>query len=143
MVLEKPKRKFHMILVAAVIVFVIIFINSSLGGIGGEKDQKKEIRELAALEETLMQIEGIGDIQLYFHYQNGETADPLSDYFSPSTASSKKGNDLQGILVVAEGAGDLKIQSRLSSILSTVLQLPEHRIVIVEMKKRGNTNENE
>ncbi|KXH87480.1 hypothetical protein [Sporosarcina sp. HYO08] len=141
--MEKPKRKFHMILVAAVIVFVIIFINSSLGGIGGEKEQKKESRELAALEETLMQIEGIGDIQLYFHYKNGESADPLSDYFSPATASSKKGNDLQGILVVAEGAGDLKIQSRLSSILSTVLQLPEHRIVIVEMKKRGNTNENE
>ena len=90
-----------------------------------------------------MKIEGIGEVTLYFHYENGEATNPLSDYFSISTASAKKGNELQGVLVVAEGAEDFKIKNKLSKILSTVLQLPEHRIVIVEMKKRGNTDENE
>ena len=141
--MQKPKRKIHTILLGTIVLLVIIFINSSLGVIGGEKGEKEESREYAALEEALTRIEGIGEVSLYFHYENGETANPLSDYFSLSTASTKGGSKLQGILVVAEGADDFKIQNELSKILSTVLQLPEHRIVIVEMKKRGNTNENE
>ncbi|NYF24616.1 hypothetical protein [Sporosarcina sp. JAI121] len=141
--MEKPKRKIHTIFLGTIVILVIIFINSSLGVIGGEKGKKEESREYAALEEALMRIEGIGKVSLYFHYENREPANPLSDYFSTSTASTNKGNKLQGILVVAEGAEDFKIQTELSHILSTVLQLPEHRIVIVEMEKRGNTNENE
>ena len=141
--MQKPTRKTHTILLGTIVVLVIIFINSSLGVIGGEKGKKEESGEFAALQEALMKIEGIGEISLYFHYENRESTNPLSDYFSTSTASAKKGSELQGVLVVAEGAEDLKIQNKLSKILSTVLQLPEHRIVIVEMNKRGNTNENE
>lgn len=48
-----------------------------------------------------------------------------------------------GVLLIAEGAEDYAIRNELSRILSSVLQLPEHRVVIVEMKKRGNMNENE
>ena len=55
----------------------------------------------------------------------------------------KKGDELQGILVVAEGAKDYKVQNELYKILTAVLQLPEHRIVIAEMNTRGKTNENE
>ncbi len=141
--MQKTSRKTHTILLGTIVLLVIIFINSSLGVIGGEKGKKEESGEFAALQEALMKIEGIGEVSLYFHYENGEPANPLSGYFSTSTASAKKESELQGILVVAEGAEDLKIQSKLSKILSTVLQLPEHRIAIVGMTKRGNTNENE
>jgi stage III sporulation protein AG len=141
--MQKPKRKIHTILLGTIVLLVIIFINSSLGVIGEEKGKKEESREYAALEEALMRIEGIGEVILYPHHENGESANPLSDYFSMSKASTANGNKLEGILVVAEGADDFKIKNELSKILSTVLQLPEYRIVIVEMKKRGNTNENE
>lgn len=140
--MQKPTKKIHMILLGTITVMVIIFINSSLGGIGSEKGEKEEYGEFVALEEALMEIEGIGEITLYFHYENGNLGNPLSDYFSMSTSSPKKGNELQGVLVIAEGAENLEIKSKLLQILSTVLQLPEHRIV-VEMKKRGSTNENE
>ncbi|MFC5590976.1 hypothetical protein ACFPRA_19030 [Sporosarcina soli] len=140
--MQKPTKKIQMILLGTITVMVIIFINSSLGGIGGEKGEKEENGEFVALEEALMEIEGIGDVTLYFHYENGNAGNPLSDYFSMSTTSPKKGNELQGVLVIAEGAENLEIKSKLLRILSTVLQLPEHRIV-VEMKKRGSTNENE
>lgn len=43
--------------------------------------------------------------------------------------------------MIAEGAENPRIRNDLSQILSTVLQLPEHQIVIVEMKKRGNKDE--
>lgn len=140
--MQKPARKIHMILLGTIIILVIIFINSSLGGIGGEKGKKEESQQFAALEEALMKIEGVGEVSLYFHYDSGETVSPLSDYFSLSSGAEKKGG-LIGVLLIAEGAEDYAIRNELSRILSSVLQLPEHRVVIVEMKKRGNMNENE
>lgn len=140
--MKKPAKKIQTILLGTISILVIIFINSILGGVGGKKGQEEENRGNVALEEALMSIKGIGDVLLYFHYEQGEITNPLSDYFSPSTTSAKKGNQLQGILVVAEGAEDLKVRSELSRILSAVLQLSEHKIVIVEMKKRGKTSEN-
>ena len=72
----------------------------------GEEEEKEESREFVALEQALMKIEGIGEVILYFHYENSEATNPLSDYFSSIHSYSKKGNELQGILVVAEGAED-------------------------------------
>ena len=135
--MQKTTRKTHTILLGTIVVLVIIFINSSLGVIGGEKGKKEESGEFVALQEALMKIEGIGEVSLYFHYENGESANPLSDYFSMSTASAKKGSELQGVLVVVEGAEDFKIKNKLSKILSTVLQLPEHRIAIVVNEEKG------
>ncbi len=135
--MQKPSRKIHTILLGTIVLLVIIFINSSLDVIGGEKGKKEESGEFVALQEALMKIEGIGEVTLYFHYENGESTNPLSSYFSTSTASTKKESELKGILVVAEGAEDFKIKSELSRILSTVLQLPEHRIAIVVNEEKG------
>ncbi|MFS0575152.1 hypothetical protein AB1K83_05935 [Sporosarcina sp. 179-K 3D1 HS] len=138
--MKKPSKKMQTILLGTIMIFVIFIMNPNLGGIGEGKEENKEF---STLEEALMQIEGIGEVSIYFHQGNNGTSAPLSDYFSLSGTSEKKGSELQGILVIAEGAEDFKLRSELSRILSAVLQLPEHRIVIVEMKKRGSTNENE
>jgi stage III sporulation protein AG len=135
--MQKTSRKTHTILLGTIVLLVIIFINSSLDVIGGEKGKKEESGEFVALQEALMKIEGIGEVTLYFHYENGESANPLSSYFSTSTASAKKESELKGILVVAEGAENFKTKSELSKILSTVLQLPEHRIAIVVNEEKG------
>jgi len=111
-------------------------------GVGKKGQMEEDSRAYAALEQALMEIEGVGEVKLYFHYQEGEAVNPLTDYFSLSTAQVEKGADnLQGILVIAEGAADPGIQNKLSKLLSAVIQLPEYRIVIVEMKKRGNMDE--
>ncbi len=141
--MQKPTRKIHPFLLGTIIILIIIYITSSLGGIGGEKEKKEDSREFVELEKALMRIEGVGEVLIYPYYENGESTNPLTDYFSMSTTTAKKGNGLQGILVVADGAEDIKIRNKLSKILTAVLQLPEHRIVIQAMEKRGNTNENE
>ncbi|WP_276612763.1 hypothetical protein [Psychrobacillus vulpis] len=41
---------------------------------------------------------------------------------------------MTGILVVAEGASDKRIQNKLLMTLSSVLQISPHRIVIEEME---------
>jgi len=114
-----------------------MFINTTIFGTGGNQNKLEEdSREYAALEQALMEIEGVGEVTLYFHYQQNAQENPLSDYFSLSTNKiENRADNLQGILVIAEGAANPKIQNELSKILSAVIQLPEHKIVIVEMKK--------
>ena len=143
--MEKPTRKYKSVLFGTVLVLVIIFMNSGIFGIGGEKTKiEEDSGEYVALEQALMRVEGVGEVVLYIHSNHSEETNPLSDYFSLSTTQKTEtgADNLEGILVVAEGAKDLGVKNELSRILSAVLQLPEHRIVIVEMKKRGNLDEN-
>ena len=123
-----------MLFIGTLLAIFIIFINSTLGSMGGEKGKGEESREFAALEQALMKIEGIGEVLIYPHYDQQEEPSPLSGYFSGGSSSGRK-NPLQGILVVAEGADNPKTKNELIRILSTVLQLPEHRIVVEEMKR--------
>jgi len=141
--MKKPTRKIQTVLFGMILVLVIIFMNANIfDGVGKKGQMEEDSRAYAALEQALMEIEGVGEVKLYFHYQEGEAVNPLTDYFSLSTAQVEKGADnLQGILVIAEGAADPGIQNKLSKLLSAVIQLPEYRIVIVEMKKRGNMDE--
>ncbi len=142
-VMQKPTRKLQTVILGTIVVLVIMTMNSGIFGIGGEtRKTEEDSREYAALEQALMEIEGVGEVALYFHYEHAEAENPLSDYFSLSSSQGRKQSDpLRGVLVVAEGAKEPGVQNALSKILSTVLQLPEHRIVIVEMKKRGNMDE--
>lgn len=143
--MPKPTRKLQTFFFGTMLVLVIIFMNAGIFGIGGEKKNiEEDSREVTELEKTLGKIEGVGEVELYFHYNKGEETNPLSDYFSLSqTQAENRTNNIEGILVVAEGGGDSVVQNTLSKMLATVLQLPEHRIVIVEMKKGRNPDENE
>ncbi|MFD1204414.1 MULTISPECIES: hypothetical protein [Sporosarcina] len=140
--MQKPKRKTQLFLLGTFIVLFIIFMNTTLGSIGGEKGKGVESREAAALEEALMKIEGIGEVHIYFHYDQAEGAS-LSNYFTSSSSAAKKENSLKGMLVVAEGVENPKVQNELKRMLSAVLQLPEHRIQIQKMKNRGQQLESE
>lgn len=137
--MQKPKKKIHILFVGTALAIFIIFINTAFGSIGGEKKNGEESREVAALEAALMKMEGIGEVVIYFHYEHEEVASPLADYFSVSGGTASKKNPLQGLLVVAEGADNPRTKNELKQILSAVLQLPEHRIVIVEMENKGDT----
>ncbi|MFS0689710.1 hypothetical protein [Sporosarcina sp. Marseille-Q4943] len=133
--MQKSKRKVHMLFIGTLLALFIIFINSTIGSMGGEKGKGEESREAAQLEQALMKIEGIGEVFIHFHYDQSEEPSPLSGYFSGSGSSSVKENPLRGVLVVAEGADNPRTKNELTRILSTVLQLPEHRIVVEEMKR--------
>jgi stage III sporulation protein AG len=138
---HKPRKKVHTALLGLLFVLFIIFIYSNVSGIGGGKERVDgERTEYDALEQALMKIDGIGEVTIYSHYEKNDSTNTLSDYFSMSTTKNTKENELRGILVIAEGAGDLLIQSKLKKILSAVLQLPEHRIVVVEMKSKGEND---
>ena len=143
-VMQKPTRKMQIILFTALTILLFILLNppwSTGGNTGGEKGKKEESLSTTALEKALQQMEGVGEISIYFHPSTvAKEQSPLSDYFMKSEAAST--TDVTGVLVVAQGADQPGLKSELTQLLSAVLQLPEHRIVIVEMTKRGNYDEN-
>lgn len=141
--MPKRNRKNKTVLFGAVLILVIIFMMSSVWQLGGEKKVEEAYGTNIALEKTLTNVEGVGDVQVYIHQNANEEAKPLSDYFSlTETKGTQKGNDIEGVLVVAEGGGDPSVQNKLTKMLATVLQLSEHRIVVVEMTKGRNRDEN-
>lgn len=139
--MQKPTKKIQTVFFGTILVLVIIILNSSIWGIGGGKSNiEEDRREEVELEQALMKIEGVGKVAIYYNGNESEKEDPLSNYFSLSKSKVENNSGpIQGILVVAEGGGDPAIQNLLSKTLATVLQLPEHKIVIVEMKKGEET----
>lgn len=91
------------------------------------------------LEKVLEAMQGVGEVQVYFHYdeksENSAENELFSQYFRQQ---SKSGQGVSGLLIVAEGAEDVFIRQELATTISRILQLPSHRIVIVPMKEQGD-----
>lgn len=134
----------QVILFLAITVLVFILLNppwSSEEAKSGKSSEKEGYTDVAALESALRMIDGVGEVSVYLHPpKEAKEQSPLSDYFTKSADLDTQ--EVTGLLVVAEGAGEPGLKSELTRILSSVLQLPAHRIVIVEMTKRGNFDEN-
>ncbi|WOV85575.1 hypothetical protein PGH26_06475 [Sporosarcina jeotgali] len=142
--MQKPTGKMQVILFIGITVLVFILLNppwNSDGATSGKSNEKEGNIETTALESALEKIDGVGEVSIYLHPPKGaKEQSPLTDYFTKSADSIT--DEVTGVLVVAEGAGNPGLKSELTRILAAVLQLPEHRIVIVEMTKRGNYDEN-
>ncbi|MDW0108921.1 hypothetical protein [Sporosarcina aquimarina] len=143
--MQKPTGKMQMVLFLGIIALVFILLNppwNSKNATSGNISEKEGSQEVIALEAALQKMDGVGEVSIYLHPPTGtKEQSPLSDYFTKSADSNTR--EATGVLVVAEGAGNPGLKSELTRILSAVLQIPEHRIVIVEMTKRGNHDENE
>ncbi len=83
------------------------------------------------LEKTLQEIEGVGQVKVYVHYEQKNQAF-LSDYFRSSEGG------VTGVLIVSEGAVEPSIKRELMEVVSRVMQVPAHRIMIVPMRKKGD-----
>lgn len=137
--MPKTTKKIQAIFFGILLIFIMmIWVVSGGGNGGGKLTGEGERTEQTALEATLEKIEGVGKVAIYYYDDQSKKDDPLTAYFSLSQKETgNQANDIRGILVVAEGGGDPKVQSLLSKTIATVLQLHEHQIVIVEMKKEG------
>lgn len=134
--MEKKKWSFQKILIIPVIVFAFIAYISLTSN--ETKLEQNDTDPESRLEHTLSQIKGVGQVEVYFHYDNNTTtsnADSmLSDYFR----SSSNGTTVSGLLVVSEGASEPAIKKELLETISRVMQMPTHRIMIVPMESKGD-----
>ena len=117
---------------------VISLLVSELFGIGseGNTSEATPVREKDDLAVILEKVSGVGKVEIYFHYgkSSGDVQENDLSFFQWTSDSRKDKEELVGILVVAEGASDKRIQNNLIRTLSSVLQISPHRIVIEEME---------
>ncbi|WP_277587452.1 hypothetical protein [Psychrobacillus antarcticus] len=94
------------------------------------------VNQTTDLTSILEKINGVGKVAVYFHYEESaeKTAESDASFFQWTSDTKKDKEKLIGILVVAEGANDKRIQNSLIKTLSSVLQIAPHRIVIEEME---------
>ena len=111
--------------------FIFLFLNQS--------DRQEESTDTNnTLESILRTVDGVGDVKVYLHYDNNKgTGSFLDAYFEPSTSVQT----VTGVLVVAEGAKDDRTKRLLIETISDVLQVSSHRIVVVPMNPKEESNE--
>ena len=83
----------------------------------------------AKLEAALSKIKGVGQVSVYVHAEGSKE----SSLFSFSEVGSK--DEHTGVLIISEGAKSPVIKRQLQETVSSILQLPAHRIVILPMEE--------
>ena len=119
------------LILLAICTFIFLFLNQS--------DRQEESTDTNnTLESILRTVDGVGDVKVYLHYDNNKgTGSFLDTYFEPSTSVQT----VTGVLVVAEGAKDERTKRLLIETIANVLQVSSHRIVVVPMNLKEESNE--
>lgn len=134
----KQKPTFRFVVICIAVLFISLLFSDLL-----TRDEGKVLKPEEAANQTtenltsiLEKINGVGKVAVYFHYEESSEKNAESDlsFFQWTSETKKDKENLIGILVVAEGANDKRIQNSLIKTLSSVLQISPHRIVIEEME---------
>lgn len=120
------------ILLVIPILLVLLMNWNDLGGGEGSVSQQNE-QYIDKLEKVLETIEGVGVVKVYYYDQHARENASLTNYFTEKGTANEQ--SVQGILVVAEGGDDPYIRTTLSKAITTIFQLAEHQVMIVEMEK--------
>jgi len=131
---EKKWTKTNLILIPIALIAFIAYISLTFNDPNSEQIDTTSIE--GKLEQTLKQIEGVGQVKVYLHY-DGNTSGAnslIDDYFT----SGKSEKIVSGMLIVSEGASNPAIKNQLLETISRVMQLPTHRIMIVPMERKGD-----
>lgn len=132
---EKKKwTKTNLILIPIALVAFIAYISLTFNDPNSEQSDTSTLE--GKIEQTLKQIQGVGQVKVYLHYDDHvpDGASLLDEYFS----SGKTQKTVSGMLIVSEGASNPSIKSQLLETISRVMQLPTHRIMIVPMERKGD-----
>lgn len=105
------------------LIFVAVIVLSIL-----LQQPKELIQPTNSLETVLQSIDGIGQVRIYMHEQGAEQN---FNFFQ----SEPERVSTNGILIVCEGANDLRVRKQLYEAIESVMDIPSHRIVILPMKE--------
>lgn len=136
--MEKKWTKQKLIFIPIAVLVFIAYISVTLND-SNEEQSSTSSGEEARLEQALGQIQGVGQVKVYFHFGTETTAENDSDsLLNGYLSSSEKEKNVSGLLVVSEGASNPAIKKQLLETISRVMQMPTHRIMIVPMENRGD-----
>ncbi len=86
---------------------------------GGELERKLKI--------VLSAMEGVGEVEVMI-----TTEDTNSSLFE----TQKVGGKVQGVVVVAQGAGNASVEARISDAVKALFSIEAHKISIVKMRSQ-------
>lgn len=134
--MEKKWTKQKLIFIPIALVVFIAYISVTWND--SKTEHSTASTEEGRLEQTLSQIQGVGQVKVYFHYDNSTTPTDSDNLLNGYLSSSETRQYISGLLVVSEGASDPAIQKQLLDTISRVMQMPTHRIMIVPMENKGD-----
>ena len=137
--MEKKWTKQKLIFIPIAVLVFIAYISVTLNDSNEKEQYQSSSAEESRLEQALGQIQGVGQVKVYFHYGNESPAENDSDsLLNGYLSSGEKEKSVSGLLVVSEGASNPAIKKQLLETISRVMQMPTHRIMIVPMENRGD-----
>lgn len=119
---KQANRPILLIVIAVVfIIFLFMFLSQSEKGESNSSNEEQ-------LAKLLSEIQSVGQVQVYFHY------DQQSEKQFLSVSQQQK---LSGVIIVAQGANSTDVKTMLKETVGHVLQIPSHRIQVVPMQIKG------
>ncbi len=92
----------------------------------GNGDSSAATREEIRLSEVLSGIKGVGNAEVFITYKSDEAVNVFS------SSSSKSGPKINGVIVTAEGAGNVVIKNDIINAVAGVFNIPAGNVTVFE-----------
>ena len=119
---DKPKASRPLFIGLMLIVGIVIFFSMNFSQQTDRADTSEQ-----QLAKILSEMEGVGQVFVYFHYEQQKQQQFLA---------VTQQQTISGVMVVAQGANDVKVQLLVKKTVGNVLQIPMHRIQVVAMQHK-------
>lgn len=127
--LKEKGNKYIIIALLGLLLLVVIFptdgLDSSMSADGTESVEESDLE--AQLERVLSSMEGVGDVEVMITLESTQ-----SSLFGDDSSTGK----VSGVVVVAQGAGDAVVETRISDAVKALFSVDAHKISIVKMKSQ-------
>ena len=124
---EKGNKYFVFILLGVLVLVLCIPTESAKNNISQESVSGTEGDLEAQLKRVLSAMEGVGEVEVMV-----TTEMASSTLFETQSTGGK----VQGVVVVAEGAGNASVDARISEAVKALFSVDVHKISIVKMRSQ-------
>lgn len=127
--LKEKGNKYIIYVLLGLLVLVLVIPNNSLENSSGTQiaSQVEESDLEAQLARVLSSMEGVGTVEVMISLETTQ-----SSLFGTETGTGK----VNGVVVVAEGAGNAVVESQISNAVKALFSIDVHKISIVKMKSQ-------
>ena len=126
--LKDKKNKYIVFALLAVLVFVIAIPTSTEDKTGeitvSENDSGREME--VQLKHVLSAMEGVGEVEVMITFETEENS-----LFGTSAGNGR----VCGVVVVAEGAGNAVVETRISNAIKALFSIDAHKIVVCKLQQ--------
>jgi hypothetical protein len=122
--IKDNKKATDLIIKAITIMIIVVVALLSLDVMTSSRDGRRQIVDEnggteAALSAILQDMKGVGEVDVMITYENGNT--------------------ITGVIVTAEGAGNVVVRNNITSAVAGVFNLPVKNVMVFE-KENGGAN---